>query len=367
MRCATDEEGNGYCVPGSQDPCDQDPTCPDGEVCKLARTVFPSGLNPGLVCQTATPGGVEAGSFCIDDPRRHREGVVRFCANDFCFDDVCAAFCDPEAEDACGNPNLICRTDYLDLVDFSTLRRSPPADAGLCLPATCESPAMCSGADALCTPGITERAVGEAEDGVCREDNPDSRGSGGLGDDCNQEGPDHAACGSRYCAGFPPNYYCSSLCDTDQDCGPGQLCAVDTIVDQNGGYFSRICRYAEGSKARCDRNGDPACPPREVCAPFIFGDVVQGGTKLSGAHAEGRCVAPVQGGIRSGNACGEEECIAPDACVRFPGAETAQCVTVCGNGSHCESPIDPCISSAIFISGENTVEGEDLVLGICAF
>ena len=368
MRCAVDDGGDGYCVPGSQNDCAEDATCPAGEACKLARTVFVDGLNVGRVCQTETSGGVGPGQACVDDPRRSRDGVLRFCANDFCFDDICAALCDEGTanDDTCGDVNLTCRGDYLDLIDFSTLRRSTPIDAALCLPRTCTSPLECT-QDAVCTPGITQRARDAADDGVCRADNPQSRGSDPLGEGCEDDGSrDHASCASRYCAGYPPNYYCSALCDTDDDCGAEQLCAVDTIYDANGRYFSRICRYAPGSKARCDRNGDPACPGGEVCAPFICGEVVQNASKLDAAHAEGRCVRPVQGGIRSGNACGEQECVAPDACVRFPGAETAQCVTVCGAGRHCENEFDICLAQAIFVGGEDTVDGEDLILGICS-
>ncbi len=368
MRCATGDGGDGYCVPGSQTPCVEDEPCPDAEVCKLARTVFPGGLNLGRVCQTRTRGGVEPGEPCVDDPRRSSDDVLRLCANDFCFDDICAAFCDPDTatDSTCGKADLACRNDYLEFLDFSTLRRTTPPDAGLCLPRECASPDACEGPESLCTPGLTVRPVGEAESGVCRADNPASRGSRGLGAACLEEGTaQHDACGSRYCAGFPPNFYCSTLCDTDDDCGEDQLCAVETLVDNNGRYFSRICRYALGSKTRCDRNSDPACAEGELCAPFVFGDVVENGTKLATARAEGRCVEPVQGGVISGNACGQQECIAPDACVRFRGDDTPRCVTVCGNGFHCEG-FDACLAQAIFISGEDTDDGEDLILGICS-
>jgi hypothetical protein len=369
MRCATGDDDTGYCVPGSQDDCAADASCPEGEVCKLARTVFPGGLNLGRACQTRTSGGVGPGEPCVDDPRRSADEVLRLCENDFCFDDVCAAFCDPETAtpETCGKADLSCRTDYLDLLDFSTLRRSPPPDAGLCLPRTCQSPSECDDEAAVCTPGLTERAADMAEEGVCRADNPASFGSGALGDPCLVQGTsDDAGCGSRYCAGFPPNYYCSSLCDSDADCGGSQICAIETLFDgDNSRYYTRICRYATGSKARCDRNTDPACPGGEICAPFVIGDVIEGGSKLSGAHAEGRCVAPVQGGIVSGNACGQQECVAPDACVRFQGDETPKCVTVCGNGFHC-SGFDICLAQAIFVQAEDTAEGEDLVLGICS-
>jgi hypothetical protein len=368
MRCVTADNGEGFCLPGSQEPCVLDGLCPVGEACKLTRTVLAGGEGLSVVCQTETRGGVAPGQPCVDDPRRSRNGVVRFCSNDFCFDDVCSSFCDLASGDVdCGNPDLDCRRDYLDILDYSTVRRTPPEAAGLCLPTTCASPAECVGNRAVCTPGLTFRDSPVRKDGLCRADSPDSEGSQGLGDPCEDGGsPAALECGSRFCAGFPPNFYCSGLCDRDADCGVGQLCAIDRLVDSLGPFFSRICRYAPGSQTRCDRTVDPACPVGEVCAPYVFGSVSQDGRKVAGGSIEGRCVSPVQGGVRSGNACGEQECVAPDACVRFPGEDTAQCVTVCGGGHHCENEIDVCLAEAIFVRAGETVEDQDLVLGICS-
>lgn len=202
---------------------------------------------------------------------------------------------------------------------------------------------------------------------MCREDNPDSTGSRALGDNCAENGvPSALSCGSRFCTGLLPNYYCSSLCDVDSDCGSEQLCAIERSFDDIGAYFRRVCRYALGSQDRCDRPSDDKCPSGEVCAPFVFGDVSEDGTKVSSGAIEGRCVSPVQGGVRSGNACGEQECVAPDGCVRFLGEDTAQCVTVCGGSQHCADELDVCLAEAIFIGSEETVEGEELVLGICS-
>ena len=354
MRCVLDNKGEGLCLPGSQDPCKSDEGCPEGEVCKLATTIGESGLAQAAVCQTETPRGAPRGEHCNDDPRRAQGGLVKLCANDLCLDDVCVGLCDPteSPEDTCGNPNLLCRA------------RDDLGVAGLCEDSPCSSPAECSSFNdqpPICRTGEPRQGPGQRQ-GACRTDNPDSEGSRPAGESCvgfNDDG-DATRCASRMCVGRDPFFYCSAMCDTDEDCGPGLACTISQFEDGFGRYFLKSCEYAAGSQSRCGDGG--RCEGGEVCAPFVTGDVSEDGARVRGGQAKGMCIDPIPGGVAVGTACQDNSCLAPGACVSTGGG-AALCTTACFTFLDCPE-LNDCRPVTV-LSAEEHEDGEALTLGFC--
>ncbi len=373
MRCVkTQGNEEGYCLPGSQQPCFTTRQCPDDESCQIALTPGdgPRELTTGIVCQTKQPRTADGGQFCNDDPRRSSQGTIQRCANDICFDDYCAELCDldaPDPDEICGNPNLIC-ADALDL-----------APLGLCTPRPCVNNTQCStfeGHEPFCA--VTEGRE-SFEDGPltgrCRLDNPDSNGSLELGQSCNDVDDNTSGsprlCASRQCTGSNPSFQCTALCDSNEDCADNQICAVDRIRDGVGPSYVKQCVYALGSRARCDNDPD-ACVGNEVCAPFLFGEPSEDRTQVSQARAEGLCVVPIPAAADIYADCSELACSTPGACFNINGGGTL-CTSVCDPTAlipNCESPGEfefPACQEVNVLRAENSVEGISQSLGFCVF
>ena len=345
--CFPDPDGASFCKPGSQLSCLSDGDCEAGESCK--EVADHTGTQVRRRCQTDTPNGARVGEFCNEDP--DRADNVRRCANDRCADDLCLGLCDPQAQGAdesCGRASLRCAAQ--------DDQEGKPS--GVCAPRGCEEPSVCGEQGAYCT---TDDEGLSPEGGVCRVDNPDAEGSEPLGEAC-FAGLDFSSvqCASRMCIGNDPYFYCSALCNLDSDCEEEQLCALTRLLDTRSGAsrFYNLCQYAKGTKTRCDESL-AHCEGSEVCAPFLFGEVEEGGGLVSGVRAEGRCVEPIPGGVAQGASCGDQTCSAPDACVGDPGV----CSEVCGTFLDCTDFRD--CREVVVMSGEDTVEGQTVYLGFC--
>jgi len=353
MRCVTNSRGEGFCLPGSQQTCASDESCPEGESCKVGMTMGEGGLERRIVCQTSTLRGVERGQHCNDDPRRADGGLVTLCANDLCQDDICSSVCE-EGSDAsyCGNPNLNCQ------------QPEDPSAAQTCTHTACLSPSECSGFGqerAFCR---SQRREGPGQVlGSCRTDNPASEGSRPLGESCvglDDDG-DARRCASRMCVGRAPFFYCSSMCERDDDCGQDMVCSISRFSDDFGTHFLKSCAYARGSQDRCD-DGLRCRESGEVCAPVLRGDVSDDGRQLVDASAQAICMRPIPGGVAVGRACEESACLAPGACVAME-SDVSICTTVCNNFLDCPD-LNECRQVAILGADEHQ-NGRGVTLRFC--
>jgi hypothetical protein len=351
MRCFNNG-GDPFCHPGSQDDCIADADCPTGEVCKQTINLTRTRVEPR--CQTATTLGAQPGGFCNEDPRLG--GVlnyVQLCANDNCVEDICLALCEPGQGDVCGHPDLECRDrgEVSGLIELG--------GQGMCQARGCRSPLDCDAPGSYCVDVFEDASRDATYFGQCRQDNPQSQGNLPLGSTCGQVlETDPLACASRLCVGFSPNFYCSSYCEANADCGNDMLC---TLAFEDSPYpIFNACSLARGSAELCSEPGGGGCTdPDEVCAPFLFGEVTEDRQQVRGAYAEGRCIQPAQNSVLLGNRCGDSACEAPGACIGSP----AICTHVCGDDSDCTGD-QSCVPVAL-LSAEDTVEGEAVSLGFC--
>ncbi len=359
MRCVGAGGGgaSGWCRPGSQSPCQGDGSCPSGEVCKLVEPAPGGGVE--AVCQTATPGGVAAGGYCNEARER---GAVRRCRNDLCADDICTSLCG--GGEGCGSGNQTCEAASAEAAGLGVAW-----EGEVCVARACLTAGDCF-AEGAATPYCTPSYIGaEGVGGYCRTDNPDAAGSRRLGESCagsDPGEPDDARCGSRFCTGYAQNFHCSGACRSDADCGSDQVCEVTFFGGSSGTYFANVCKYARGSQQECS-DGAP-CPSGESCAPYLFGEVVEGGQEVSGAQAVGLCVEDVTGVPRGsggvgGAGCAERGCVVYGGCLRVEGEDESWCSNVCASELDCADGFT--CEELIFLSPLETAELEEVTLRMC--
>lgn len=353
LRCVTNGGATGLCLPGSQDRCASDTDCEGGEVCKLSMQPGPQGMETRRACQTPTQQGAVAGEYCNED---RNKGRLQRCKNDLCVDDICSALCPEnggEEPGYCGSANLTCQE--VDPVGVGSMT--------ICSPRSCLSASDCSaerGQPAYCYPAfLTDGGFG----GLCRTDNPEARGSAELGESCSSFGvdPDESLCASRFCTGYEPNLFCSTLCDSDADCSDDQVCDVSRYRVGESEFYARVCSYARGSAAECDGQSD--CFAGEFCAPYLFGEVTPDGQGVLNPRATGLCVQAVAGGVARGAACGDSGCSVYGACVLSEG--TAWCSNVCLTSLDCPDGFG-CYPIEMLSGEDNASWGGSVNLGWCA-
>ncbi|MBH23900.1 MAG: hypothetical protein CMH57_05470 [Myxococcales bacterium] len=306
--------------------------------------------------------------FCNDDPSR---GSVVLCENDLCLDDICAALCAasgaaPNAN-YCRDGNLSCQAEGASWLEAERLGGAS-VSAGLCAPRRCAGPESCDEAGGERVYCALERVRLGEEGGLrggCRRDNPRQDGSLALGEACGGFGepPELERCASRTCVGFPPNYFCTGLCDSDADCGEEQRCRVDRLEVSGEVLFVNLCGYARGSQTPCADNR--GCDGGEVCAPFTFGQVGPSGKTLRGGRREGLCIVPVPSGVPTGSACEEQGCLAPGTCLPSGAGGVRLCADVCDPGDFTACELGLFCEEFVVVTDEEHEDGGALTQGWC--
>ncbi len=311
---------SGTCVPGSGARCDRlrNGQCDEeGEVCKWG-VIFAADDTYGGTCQPATAGGRDVGEPCDEE-----QGIN--CANDLCLFDTCTSLCDPNNQDPMQSP---CPNGWTCFNDFDI-----GVTLDVCLPAYCES-------DSDCTDGFTCVLTFEFNSdtvlrGICLGT---EEGTPQPGEAC---GPDSECQGATCFDTEDGGTFCSGLCDSDADCGPGAYCDIVTFgIDADPGSApAQICRPGNrsGSGRACEVDADCAADddnPEESCDYYISGDL-DGGRYVSPPALAGRCATIPDRAVGTGETCSDlRPCRTEGLCLT--GGGSSFCSAACRNSDDCD-------------------------------
>jgi hypothetical protein len=233
--------GMCYWMEGPLTACDGNGDCPAGSYCGY---YLPPGsastVQKVCVNQNCDPANVNTcmplGSDCY-------QVTDKECFGDFCIgsgeDYFCSALCKDDTD--CPS-NMLC----------GLLRVSDTQTTGACIPGRCAGNSDCK-PDEVCMPtvGPNNTIIGACES---------TSGTIEFGGACNDSAnPDP-------CKGFCFDGHCSSMCDTDADCGAGGVCSqigfcLDSYCNEIG--YGAVCRWFPGSGNPCGAHDD--CPAGEMC------------------------------------------------------------------------------------------------------
>jgi len=295
FKCVTDGT-NSFCLPGSNNPCTSNSTCPSGEVCKLSYADTGATLAPSSVCQTATAGGAPAGGICNTNPA---VGAIQVCANDVCLGSRCTSFCTSET---CGSSVLSCAPD----VDLGGgLVR------GICLGRDCLSEDQCTAPGFACAPAVLKgTAPDEYIGGNCQFVAIDPS-LAQLGDACTVD----ADCDTDWCLVQNGVGQCAALCSSDAACATNQVCAALVYtLPNNRDQAVNVCQPAAGSRTLC--NGNNSCSVTgEVCRTFMIGSPSVADPFIFTGSVQTFCAQKLNpAGVDTGADCTTNDC-ANDYCV----------------------------------------------------
>ncbi|MCA9538267.1 MAG: hypothetical protein KC620_05235 [Myxococcales bacterium] len=309
---------SGVCAPGSNQRCDRgrDGRCDnEDEVCKWGLIYAPD-RNYGGVCQPATAGGRDVGEACNEEA-----GV--FCANDMCLFSTCTSLCDPSNEES-----TACPDGWRCFKDFDI-----GVTLDVCLPTYCERNADCDDGF-TCALGF-EFNSDTVLRGICLKTD---EGMAQPGEVCTAE----RECQGAACLDDEDGEgFCSGMCNTDDDCGPGAYCDIINfgISAEPGSAPAQICIQGErtGSGRNCQVDADCAAAgnvAEEACEYYISGQL-EGGRYVEEPHAAGRCAAIPNNAVDYGAQCsGVQPCHTESLCLRSTGNNTF-CSEVCRDTRDC--------------------------------
>lgn len=271
-RCLTLGNGARQCVRyagdspsctggGGSGGCTADTDCPSGQRCDTGTGS----------CVSAGGGSTPLGEACAE----HAE-----CASGVCFGGVCSQscdwpsgscpsgfYCDGEATGACG-PGVCLRGGAGAGAIGDSCNDHPDCANQYCFEGLCAEP---------CNPETVGACPGG---GVCRVGALACRGAcgtaGSLGDPCSA----NEQCGSGMCAMADGQQFCTDLCDASSPCPTGYACtsagsvsvcvpdggALGGHCDANEDCATNICAFEE-SRSYCTRicdSGSP-CPDQMGC------------------------------------------------------------------------------------------------------
>lgn len=314
--CMTDGT-SGTCVPGAGERCDRlrNGRCDDpNDACKWGL-IFAADDTYGGTCQPATQGGREVGESCDEE-----QGI--YCANDLCLFDTCTSLCHPGAAQSPCPEGWTCFDDFDIGVTFD-----------VCLPAYCET-------NDDCTDGFTCVLTFEFNSdtvlrGICLATD---EGSAQPGEGCGEE----RTCQGATCFDTDDGEgFCSGMCDTDADCGPGAYCDIVNFgIDADPGSApAQICRPGErtGSGRPCAVDAQCAADddnPEEACDYYIAGEL-DGGRYVSPPRLAGRCAEISPNAVGLGETCSElQPCRTEGLCLNGGGGSF--CSAACRDSRDCD-------------------------------
>ncbi|HWV37919.1 MAG TPA: hypothetical protein VN033_05525 [Vulgatibacter sp.] len=265
--------------------------CEDGRHCQLV-TFDSVTFGPVGLCMEPN-GGPHEGEPCGEDPICEANLICVSYGADV---DECVRYCDPEAEDTCGEGRTC------EAVRFSNVPNTPAIHVCTKERALCET-------DADCAAGETCAVVAGPGDEIELACVPRIGAKKG-GERCAANGE----CATGYC--IQEYGVCYGTCLTGDDCAPGGACA-SLFVSVNDGP----ARYVPACMRSCGAERD--CLPSEGC-----------GVVLSYSREAYVSVCnPSQGTASAGEACTSFSDCRSLGCV--DGVEDGYCTAICRNNGDC--------------------------------
>lgn len=362
--CVFSEQNGGLCMPGSNTPCTTDEQCAGAEVCKVGAVIGEDGrLGYGLACQPPTMGGASIGQACNIDPT---DGPLTLCRHDLCYGKVCAAPCSGGGDGRCGGPPMSCQAQWT----YSDFYASGGDVTGsFCGAATCNGQSDCNNTRYSCVPVQMGSGSSEVIGGWCVAESDDFGviDLAELGEPCDTSDDtpeeDQIFCRSRFCAPTARGSYCSARCNSDVECGAGQLCIADVVgLSETRTVAWSICRNVPGSQQVCQRDSD--CGGGEVCNLYYRGQTSDDGRLVNGT-TQGRCTQPVEGGSSVGGLCsGDRVCDHEGMCFNAQNNPNPFCSAPCTADGDCPGSMI-CVQGNIWDNNTPGNDGDDLIINIC--
>lgn len=310
------------CLP---QPCEKSSDCPETDVCTITLDFSGAPYIVGI-CTAKTEGKRALGEPCDEDGDDCDGGNI-------CYEGYCTGPCDVDGD--C--PGGVCSILSL-LIDSETMQT---AQVQICLPAPAGSGRECTSNDECAAEGDVPA---EGCDLVVRGNLENGRPQGELtvGGRCVTP-PRNAVAPGEACSAAAPCFteslcnsgYCSQICRTTADCGPGAYC-TNALVSDGGtssladDLFAGLCVADAGSHADCTIDAD-CMAEGEFCRINYLLTGEAGEVERFCSAATGAGMVPAGGDCTGNRDCLSGRCSAWSRVVGDPG----YCYGLCNNDADC--------------------------------